>query len=82
MPNLYNYTLCLTRVQGFSGIEVTTPPIGPSAESAGLETLPVEDSDCKLPLQTADVAGDEEECEVVYDRMDFFATACYQLEER
>ena len=33
-------------------------------------------------LQTADVAGDEEEGEVVDDRMDLFATSGYQLEKR
>ena len=44
---------------------------------AGLETPPVEDGNCGLFLQTADVAGDEEECEVVYDRMDLFTASRY-----
>ena len=33
-------------------------------------------------LQPADVAGDEEEREVIYDRMDLFAPSGYQLQER
>lgn len=45
--------------------------------TSGFETPPVEDGDCELLLQTADVAGDEEEREVVYDWMDLFATTCY-----
>ena len=49
---------------------------------AGFETPPVEAGDCELLLQTADVAGDEEEGKVVDDRMDLFATSGYQLEER
>ena len=49
---------------------------------AGFETPPVKVSDCKSLLQITDVAGDEEECEVVNNRMDLFSTARYQFEER
>ena len=41
---------------------------------AGLQTPPAEDNDYTSLLQIADVAGDEEEGEVVYDRMNFFPT--------
>ncbi|MCG9131112.1 hypothetical protein J5I95_05445 [Candidatus Poribacteria bacterium] len=49
---------------------------------AGFQTPPTEDGNCESLLQIADVAGNEEECEVINDRMDLFSTTRYQLEER
>ena len=58
----------------------TLQKTAPTNHRRGLETSPMED--CNLLLQTADVAGDEEQREVVYDWVYLFATPRYQLKER